>query len=766
MTHRSRTGIAFILALAAGMPAHSANPIDRQALAERHSPHLKAVDIMAPLSVGNGRFCFTVDVTGLQTFPEHYRAGGTPLETQARWSWHENANPNGYKLSDANRDYTAHGRTLGYPTRSTTPAGIWLRENPHIQPLPQIGFVPAGEGARPLAAADVSAVDQRLDLWRGQLDSRVKLLGQPARVRSTVSPDSDTLALRIETPLFAKDRDGSRSGARVAVRIALPLGYNLAAARHNPPLDWSRPEAHQTTVLAQTARTLLVEHSRDASRYAMTLAASAPLTIKRSGPHSFDITPASGHAMDLTLTFVQRSPTRATSTTATATAVPDAASAAAPAAAPAATDTSLAVKLPAAPSATGAASAARVFDRSAAHWRAYWQSGAAVDFTGSTDPRAHELERRVVLSQYLAAIQLGDELPAQESGLTTATWFGKHHTEMVWWHTAHFALWGRPAYTARTLSWYQRTLPSARAVAAERGLKGARWMKMTGPEGRESPGGNPLIAWNQPHAIHLAELLYRADPTPATVARYGELVSETAQAMAAMLHWDQAGQRYVLGPPLWIAQEIYDQSTSMNPAYELSYWAWGLEKAQQWRERAGLPRDPDWEHKRTHLSAMPQKDGKYVAVESHPDTWDNVDSRHDHPSFLMALGQLPGDGVDRATMRRTLDAVLEHWDWATKIWGWDYPMIAMTAARLGATKQAVNVLLKSDGPNNGYTRAGHNPNKGLPVYLPGNGALLAAVALMAGGWDGAPACAAATCAAPGFPAEGWTVRAEGFRRLP
>eukprot|EP01034_Spumella_vulgaris_P042267 gene42267-52408_t len=115
----------------------------------------------------------------------------------------------------------------------------------------------------------------------------------------------------------------------------------------------------------------------------------------------------------------------------------------------------------------------------------------------------------------------------------------------------------------------------------------------------------------------------------------------------------------------------------------------------------------------------------------------------------MALGQLPGDGVDRATMRRTLDAVLEHWDWATKIWGWDYPMIAMTAARLGATEQAVNVLLKSDGPNNGYTRAGHNPNKGLP----------------SSGWDGAPACAAATCAAPGFPAEGWTVRAEAVLLL-
>jgi hypothetical protein len=200
----------------------------------------------------------------------------------------------------------------------------------------------------------------------------------------------------------------------------------------------------------------------------------------------------------------------------------------------------------------------------------------------------------------------------------------------------------------------------------------------------------------------------------------------------------------------------------MNPAYELSYWSTALEIAQRWRTRLGMPRNADWDEKRRHLSALPIKDGKYVALESMPDTWDDVASRQDHPSFLMALGQLPGAGVDRAVMGRTLDAVLAQWDWKAKIWGWDYPMIAMTAARLGRPETAVDVLLKTGVPNNGYTAAGHNPNTDLPVYLPGNGALLAAVALMAGGWDGAPAGAA-----PGFPHDGtWVVRAEGLEPLP
>ena len=43
-------------------------------------------------------------------------------------------------------------------------------------------------------------------------------------------------------------------------------------------------------------------------------------------------------------------------------------------------------------------------------------------------------------------------------------------------------------------------------------------------------------------------------------------------------------------------------------------------------------------------------------------------------------------------------------------------------------------------------------------YFPSNGGLLAAVAMMAGGWDGSKGHA------PGFPA-GWRVRAEGFNKM-
>jgi hypothetical protein len=649
-------------------------------------------------------------VTGLQTFSDLYHAKGIGTETQARWSWHTTPNPNGYKLADANRPYTAYGKTQGYPTNDKIPAGQWLRENPHAMPLPQLALSLRRANGQPLSPEDIHAVDQTLDLWSGTVTSRYTIDDVPVKVVVACLPEGDVLAIRIESALLASGTMG--------VAISFPRGHDLKT-KNNPKLDWAQPESHATSVLAQSALSIAWEHTRDDARYHATLSSAAPVGFERTSAHAFRVS-GIGDVLEFTLGFAPAPISRLYD-------------------------------------------AAFVRRASAEQWKKFWESGGAVDFSGSTDPRASELERRVVLSQYLTAIQFAGDFPPSESGLTISTWYQKHHTEMIWWHTAHFALWGRDAFLAKNLDWFTRSLPVAREIAKSRDLRGARWPKMIGPEGRESPGGNPFIYWNQPHPIHLAELLYRNTPTPATLARYRDLVQETADCIASLLHWDEARKCYNLGPPLWIAQEIYDQSTSMNPTYELSYWSRGLQIAQQWRERQGLPRDAEWDKMIKAIAPLPVKDGKYVALESHPDTWENVASRHDHPSFLMALGQLPGDGVDRAIMANTLAAVLKSWDWETKIWGWDYPMIAMTAARLGEPKQAVDVLLKSDGPNNSYMPNGHNKQRDdLPIYLPGNGSLLSAVAMMAAGWDGAP-----SHDAPGFPHDGtWVVRSEGLHPLP
>jgi hypothetical protein len=720
-------GCAALGLLAAALPVFAAPaPIDRHALVTRHNPVMERLDVDAPLSVGNGGFAFTADLTGLQTFAALYQRTGIPTETKARWAWHTDANLRHYTLQDAMQPYAAFGRTVDYPTKASGPAGDWLRQNPHDVPLGQISLELAQDGGAPLSPADVQHPRQTLDLWTGVIRSDFELAGVPVRVVTACHPGLDLVAVRIESDLIAS--------GRLRVRLAFPRGYDRTV-KNTPPLDWSHPELHQTVVVDQRAGRVDLARIIGDTHYRVAVAWTGAASLRETAPHQFTLAADRGQR---SLAFVV-----AFSPGAPPTALPD-------------VDDTLAA--------------------GAAHWADFWRGGAAVDFSGSRDPRAALLEERVVLSQYLTAIQLGGDVPPQESGLTCSTWYGKFHTEMMWWHLAHFAFWGRDAYVARALAWFQDHLPPARDLARQRGLRGARWPKMVGPDGRESPGGNPLIVWNQPQPIYLAELLYRNSPTPATLARYRELVSETADCLASMLHFDEARGCYVLGPPLWIAQEIYDPATSQNPAFELAYWRFALGLAQRWRERLGLPRVPEWDDIVKRLAPLPVQDGCYVALESHPDTWENLDSRHDHPEMLMPLGVLPGEGVDRATMQRTLAAVLKTWDWQTKIWGWDYPMIAMTATRLGEPDVALEILLR-DGPNNRYLPNGHCPQRSdqaaprsappgtrrheIAAYLPANGALLSAVALMVAGWDGC------TESFPGFPKDGsWTIRAEGFHPLP
>ena len=131
----------------------------------------------------------------------------------------------------------------------------------------------------------------------------------------------------------------------------------------------------------------------------------------------------------------------------------------------------------------------------------------------------------------------------------------------------------------------------------------------------------------------------------------------------------------------------------------------------------------------------------------------------DHPAVLGAYGILPDTGLfDKAVMQKTLDWIWDGWNW-DKTWGWDYPMVAMCAARLGDRQKAVDALLMPKRTNT-YLVSGHNyQDQRLRIYLPGNGGLLTAVALMCAGWDG---CQEKN---PGFP-EGWDVQWEGIKALP
>ncbi|MDO5565683.1 MAG: hypothetical protein Q4G59_03425 [Planctomycetia bacterium] len=152
-------------------------------------------------------------------------------------------------------------------------------------------------------------------------------------------------------------------------------------------------------------------------------------------------------------------------------------------------------------------------------------------------------------------------------------------------------------------------------------------------------------------------------------------------------------------------------------------------------------------------------DGK---VFIHAPAWtDSYTKRNwEHPDLIGVFGMLPAiDGVDRQTAKRTVAKVARQWSW-NRCWGWDFPWIAMAAARTGQSEIAVDMLL-CDSPRNRYDDRGVNTGGPCP-YLPGNGGLLYAIAMMAAGWDGAP-----DTPCPGFPQNGkWKVRFEGLHKAP
>jgi hypothetical protein len=689
--------------------ATSARQIDRFALVSRHNVTINKPDPLTPLSVGNGEFAFTADITGLQTYPQFHQQG-IPLGTQSQWGWHTLPNDKGYRTADVLEDYEVAGRKVPYASDKKysggySPAASWLRANPHRLHLGQIGLRITKSDGSPADINDLANTSQTLDLWTSLLSSQFEIDGQPVKVMTVCHPQRDLLAVRIESPLLQQ--------GRLLVSLAFPYG----STDWGSAADWQHPQRH-TTRQQVIGRQADFTRILDADRYYVRVTWSAAGGIRTKSQHEYEIYRQDGQPLEIVFAF---SPTK--------------------------------IKKPL-PDFQAVCTAA------ANHWQQFWKSGGAIDFSQCTDPRAAELERRVVLSQYLTAIQCSGSCPPQETGLVGNSWFGKFHLEMHWWHAVHFALWDRLALLEHSLPWYRSILPKAKATAKLQGYAGARWPKMVSPDGRDSPSQvGVFLVWQQPHPIYYAELCYRAHPDRQTLERYRQIVFETAEFMASYPVWDQAGQRYVLGPALIPAQESYGQfrARNLNPTFELAYWYWGLETAQKWRERLGLGRNPKWEQVMQLLSHPTIREGVYTGIETPPYT-----IIEDHPTMVAALGFVPQTPlIDPNIMKRTLDYCLQKWDWPST-WGWDYPMLAMTAARLGEPEKAVDALF-IESPKNRYLANGHNfQSQRLPLYLPGNGGLLSAVAMMAAGWDGCP-----NRPSPGFPDNGkWNLRWEGLKPMP
>jgi hypothetical protein len=694
------------------LQATEAQPIDRKKLVERHTVVNESFDSLSSLTVGNGRFAFTVDATGLQSFPDFY-ARGVPLGTQSEWGWHSFPNTGNYRFTETLRDYKLNGRNVSYSVQLKEPersknAVEYFRQNPHRLQLGNIGLEIKKKDGTLARTEDITNIHQTLNMWSGEIHSMFKVEGISVDVVTYCHQDADIIALKIKSDLIKE--------GRIAICFCFPY----------PGGDWkdvgnnqSNNEKHRSSFVQPSVSTAVLTHQIDTTKYSIDLNWTGFAHIKQTNDHVYKLTLSGKPEFELRCEFASRIKK---------------------------------IDLP---------RFDEVKTNSEKYWVKFWLSGGAIDFSGSTDKRAYELERRIILSQYLTRIQCAGHYPPQETGLTYNSWYGKPHLEMHWWHGIHFALWGRTALLEKSLDWYIKVFDEARKIARRQGYEGVRWQKMTDNEGEESPSSvGAFLIWQQPHIIYFAELAYRDHPDSKTLDKYKKLVFATADFMASYAYYDSATQRYILGKGVIPAQERFKAEETFNPAYELVYWHWALNIAQKWRERLHLARNKKWDDVLNKLSTLPVQGNKYLFTESATDSYTNPEFKTDHPSVFGVLGMMPGTLlVDTTIMKNTFDWIWNNWTWKDT-WGWDFPMTAMTATRLGIPDKAIDALLMPVQTNT-YLNNGHNyQDNRLTIYLPGNGGLLAAIAMMCAGYEGNKVVN------PGIPKDGkWKVRWEGLKKM-
>lgn len=692
--------------------------INRKKWTKKHNPILNGINPESPLTVGNGELAYSVDVTGLQTFYDEYRKD-TPLCTQAQWGWHTipaDCPAGFYTLDDVVMDeYDYNGRTVTYArTKQQGNEHVfdWLRMNPHKFNLARIGLRFLNEEIR---AESITDIRQELKLYDGYIESTYKLYGKCCTVKTLCDSDSDTVAVSIRSELL-------RSG----LTIDVDFPYGTADITGS---DWENESKHETLFNEGVAACTM-----DGQSYYVRIQAVQGMA-EQVEKHRIRIKSDSDYA-EVIFTFAKE-PDKVNAANVS---VPDLFN--------------------------------NIFMRTKNYWNAYWEKGGAVAFTGSSDERAEELERRIVLSLYLLAVNCAGSEPPQETGLTCNSWFGKAHLEMYFWHLAWAPLWNHSELLMRSIPWYHKHIEQARYNAERNGYKGARWPKMVGCDACDSPSKIAvLLVWQQPHIIMMLELLKRAmleddkhqggnEENVCKVSAFMRenwiLIKETVQFMVDYVVKDDRGIYHIV-PPVIPVQERHLPEDTLDPSFEVAYWKFALKTAISWAEYLAakdfICDDAEiarWREVYADMATPPIAGGVYIAQANCPETFET--KAIDHPLMLQNYGMLPDMDVDTDIMRNTLEQVIDKWDYLT-LWGWDFAVIAMTATRLNMPETAINQLL-CETNKNCYVESGNNrqiSRADLPLYLPGNGSLLLAAAMMTAGYDGSTAL-------PGYPKDGtWTV---------
>jgi hypothetical protein len=308
-----------------------------------------------------------------------------PWAIMTTWGMKNDSLPQGKTQEDVENyrgiSWLNHGRPVQYDFGGNDPAiEQWLTANPNRVNLANIALVYYDTNLNEviLKPETLSDAKQTLDLWSGTLTSHFTINGGAVTVVTQSSMESDTVALSISSSLVSQNR--------LALRLDFP--WNDGSQKFEAPYvgTFSLTQNHTTALqvgIPSSNINARISHIMDNTTfYSSLIWGRHPLNISRDSgdAHRYTVrldqtVAMPGEMLSLTVTFTD----------------------------------SIVSRVPA---------VSEVLSSSTQGWKDYWSSGGFVDLTDTEDTRAEELQRRIILSQYLLRVNEAGDTPPQEVSMS------------------------------------------------------------------------------------------------------------------------------------------------------------------------------------------------------------------------------------------------------------------------------------------------------------------------------------------------------------
>ena len=251
--------------------------IDRRATVERQTVKYggnSARKSDSPSQVGNGKFAFGFDRTGLQTL--------SAQNTLSDWAWHSTpppCDPKKFKGSSVNSPKGIINFPDSLPAPANPQLSEWLAANPHRLNLGRIAFAIFSPEGKRLDFNSISPTWQTVNMYTGAVESQFSALGENAFVTTVSHPGRDVVSVKISSQLL-------KSGK---LRVIFSFPYSDAHTA-NLSGDWNSPQKHKSALETPLKNAAVISRELDSTKYFAAVRFSEGAKFKPTqAPHEFEL---------------------------------------------------------------------------------------------------------------------------------------------------------------------------------------------------------------------------------------------------------------------------------------------------------------------------------------------------------------------------------------------------------------------------------------------------------------------------------------------